>query len=507
MARVKIDRRLGLLVALTLGACADAAATGPIPDSALFRVEKRDLRATVSEKGTLKAANQILIRPEIPGQAKIVSLVEEGSQVKEGDVICELDRTEKAKEVADLENRVIQLQGEVAAAEAELSIQLSQNEADVSDAALKHHLAELEMDRFEKGEFVEEKTKREVRLEEAKSSLERATRKYEQMPALLKEGFVTQEQVEEERINQVKAQSELKLALLDMDTYLTYAAPKDREQKQADLRNAGFEVERAKQRCVAREAQKRAELERQKSEFGNVKQSLEEARKVLGKLTIHAPGPGLVIYGDQRNPWDDREIKVGEMVYSGQPFMTLPDLTEMQVVVSVHEADIARVKAGEKAFVTVESANETPIEGEVVKVAPVAAQQGRRWGEDSKRFNVDIALRGDIAGMKLKPGLTARVEIQTGEKKGVLAVPAQAVFAQRGKFYVFKKDGARAVRTPVEIEDGNAQFSVVTSGVAEGDTLLLYNPEATEGASGAAAAAAADAGAAPSAPKAARSKP
>jgi HlyD family secretion protein len=477
---------LGVAFAAT-GGCSDSAAKAPVADIATFKVEKRDLRATVSEKGTLKAANQLLVRPEIPGQAKIMSLVEEGTQVKEGDVLCELDRTEITKEVTDLENRVIQLQGEVAAAEGELSIQLSQNEADIRDAKLKHHLAELELDRFEKGEFVQEKTKREVRVEESKSELERATRRYGEMPDLLKEGFVTQEDVEAERIKKVKAESEVLLAKLDMDQYLIYSAPKDREQKQADLHNSKLEVGRAEERAKAREAQKRAELDRQKSELSNVKASLDKAKTVLSKMTIRAPGPGLVIFGDARNPWDEREIKVGEMVYSGQPFLTLPDLAEMQAVVSIHEADISRVHAGQKAFVVVESSNETPIEGEVVKVAPVAAQSGgRRWGEDSKRFNVDIALRGDISALKLKPGLTARVEIQIGDKKGVLAIPAQAVFAQRGKFYVFRRSGATSSRVEVEIEDGNAQFSVAKSGVAEGDELLLYNPEAQDGAPAAA---------------------
>src|SRR6185503_127314 len=112
--------------------------------------------------------------------------------------------------------------GQVAAAEAELSIQLSQNEADIRDAALKHHLSELELDRFEKGEFVQEKTKRDVRVEESKSELARALRRFEEMPALLKEGFVTAEQVEEERIKKVKAESEVLLAKLDMDQFLLY---------------------------------------------------------------------------------------------------------------------------------------------------------------------------------------------------------------------------------------------------------------------------------------------
>ncbi len=463
-----------------LPGCSEAPASAG-SDVATFAVARRDLRVTVSEKGALKAANQILVRPEIPGQAKIVSLVDEGTQVKEGDVICELDRTDKAREADDLANRVIQLEGQVTAAEAELSIQLSQNDADMRDAVMKKHFAEVELERFEKGEFVEEKRKRDVRVEAAKSELDRARHRYEAMPDLLKEGFVTQEQVEEERINKVKAESELELATLDLEAYEKYEAPKAREQKQADVRNATLEVDRAKQRAAAREAQKRAELARQTRELKNVRASLDAANKILEKMVIHAPGNGIVIYGDARNPWDDRQIKVGEPVYANQPFLTLPDLSEMQVIIGIHEADIARVRVGQKAFVVVESSNETSLEGEVVKVAQVAASGGRRWGDDVKRFNVDVALRGDISGLKLKPGLTARVEILVGEMKGVLAVPSQAVFAQRGRFFVFKRDGSGSVRTEVRIEDGNAQYTVVKSGLGEGDRILLFNPEESEG--------------------------
>jgi len=76
------------------------------------------------------------------------------------------------------------------------------------------------------------------------------------MPALLKEGFVTQEQVEEERIKKVKAESEVRLADLDINTYLTYAAPKDREQKEADVHNT--ELESAARRSARRRARRRS---------------------------------------------------------------------------------------------------------------------------------------------------------------------------------------------------------------------------------------------------------
>jgi HlyD family secretion protein len=485
MNRLPAAALAAALLLPSLAAC--DAGGGPAPaaidDSATFRVERRDLRVTITEKGNLKTANQVLVRPAIPGSAKIVSLVDEGTQVKAGDVVCELDSTETLKQAQDLENRVIALRGEVAAAEAELAIQLSQNDSDVRDAELKYRFAQVELERWEKGEFVQETSKRKIRVTEAVSDLARAKDKYEQMPALEKEGFVTKDQVEEERIRMVKAESELHLARLDLETYEKYTAPKELEQRQADERNAGLQVERAKQRAAAREAQRRSAVERQKSELVNTTRRLEEAKTTLENMTIRAPAPGLVIYGDARNPWEDRQVKVGESVYAGQALLTLPDLNEMLVVVAIHEADIARLRVGQRAFVNVETAREQTLEGKVVRIAPVAAQQNQRWSDGIKRFNVEVQLDENTQGIKLKPGLSGKVEILVDEVKGVLAVPQQAVFSQRGRFHAFRREGDRAVRVPVEIEPGNSQYVVVKSGLSESDSVLLYDPEAGGGSS------------------------
>jgi HlyD family secretion protein len=473
-------RKHGALIALALAlaGCDAAGGASDVPDVASYEVTRRDLRVTVAEKGTLKAKNQILVRSKTPGQAKIVSLIDEGTLVEEGDILCELDATALEKEIEDLRNRIINLQGEVTAATAELEIQLSQNDADIQDAELKLKFANVELERFEKGEFVQEKTKRETKVEEYTSEVARAKRKYDQMPALLDEGFVTSDQVEEERIRLVKAESDLKLANLDLSTYLTYTAPKDLQQKQADVRNANLEVGRTKQRAAAREAQKRSALERQKSELSNVEARLVEQSGVLQNMIIRAPGPGIVIYGDARNPWDDREIKVGENVYSKQVFMTLPDLREMQAVLAVHEADITRVEAEQPAFVTVETARGRSIQGQVSRVALVPNSQRRRWGDNVKRFEVEVSLQGDLEGLELKPGLTSRVEILIDELKDVIAVPAQCVYAERGKYWVFQRNESGGYeRAPVKIKPGNSQFVVITEGIEEGAQVALFNPE------------------------------
>ncbi len=487
MARVNppvVLRHAALLALALLAGCADDGAQS-VPDVAAFTVSPREIRVSVSEKGALKAARQILIRPAIPGQAKIMSLIDEGTVVVTGDELARLDDTDVIKEIGELENRVIGLQGQVTAADAELEIQLSQNEADLRDAELELRFAKIEEERFEKGEFVLEKSRRETRGETAESTLATVTRKYEQMPALLEEGFVTPEAVEEERIRKVNAQSDLDAARLELSTYLTYTAPMERQQREADVRNAGLQVGRVQKRGSAREAQKRADLDRQRRELVNVQARLAERREVLSNMVILAPGPGIVVYGDARNPWEDREVKVGENVYRKQAFLTLPDLSEMQVVLAVHEADISRVKVGQRAFVVVETARDRTIEAEVTRVALVPNASRRRWSDDTKRFEVEVSLRGDLEALEMKPGLTSRVEILVEEMKGVLAVPVQCVFAERGEYWVFKRGANGYKRTPVEIRPGNAQYAVISSGLSDGDEVALYNPErAAESGSG-----------------------
>lgn len=472
---------LALVSALTVGiGCSGDAGKTDVSALAAFEVTPRDLDVTLTEKGTLKAARQVLIRPKIPGQAKIVALIDEGTNVAAGDVLCQLDSTERVRELEELENRVIVLEGEVKAAEAELAIQLSENEGNLNEAQLTLRFAGVELERFEKGEFVQERTKRQVRVEEAESELARAIRKFEAMPELLEEGFVTLDQVEEERIRKVKAESELELAKLDQTTYLEYTAPKDLERKQADVRNAEMELERTRQRSSAREAQKRAALERKKTELANAIERRDAVKAILDEMVIRAPSPGLVIYGDGRRGRDEREIKVGETVYSGQPFLTLPDLNDMQVHIQVHEADIARVKEGLPAFVRIDTHRGKVIEGTVTRVAHVAASSGRRWYDDTKRFDVEITLSGELAELGLKPGLSAKVDLLVDQLDGVLGVPTQSVFSQDGRFHVFVRNGATIERQEVEISDGNAQFVVVDAGLTAGTEILLYNPETTD---------------------------
>ena len=207
----------------------------------------------------------------------------------------------------------------------------------------------------------------------------------------------------------------------------------------AQLAAAAASLDRAQQAAAAadrRIAQGRAERVR--------------ARDALSKTDITAPIDGVVTRLD---------VEAGEMVVMGvqnQPgtiLMTISDLTALNAEVKVAEADVMRLKEGLRANVSLESLPGERFDGAIVEIGasalPTAGAQAA-----AREFRVRIRL--DRADARLRPGLTCDADILAAERRGVLAVPLQAVV---------QRDGASGVFV---IEDGAARFAKVTTGIIGG---------------------------------------
>ena len=119
-----------------------------------------------------------------------------------------------------------------------------------------------------------------------------------------------------------------------------------------------------------------------------------------------------------------RNIDIGQTVAASFQTPTLftiaQDLTKMQIDTSVDEADIGKVKASQKATFTVDAYPELPFKGKVsvVRNAPITVS-------NVVTYNAVIVV--DNTDLKLKPGMTANVSIETESKQGVLIVPNTAL--------------------------------------------------------------------------------
>ena len=180
-------------------------------------------------------------------------------------------------------------------------------------------------------------------------------------------------------------------------------------------------------------------------DLSSAKATLAKAQANLNYCTITAPVAGVVV---------SRSIDVGQTVAASfstpNLFVIAQDLTKMKVEASIDEADIGQVKEGQPALFTVDSYPETQFHGRVnqVRLEPVVVQ-------NVVNYKVVVQVANDE--LKLRPGMTANVTIQTQSKEDVLKVPSAALRFNPSAF--MPADEAAAARTKGPGGAANAQGS------------------------------------------------
>ena len=174
---------------------------------------------------------------------------------------------------------------------------------------------------------------------------------------------------------------------------------------------------------------------------------LEKQNDDLAKMTIRAPRPGLVHYGDPRRTWYRDEVKVGNRVYRGRTLITLPDLTDMEVMIKIHEADIDKIEMEQVAHINLDTYAGQTFTGKVTQIASVATSSG--WDSNTKAFDVTVMM--DPSETKLRAGISAKVEIQVARIEDALHAPLQAVFVEEGKHFCFVWKDGNAERRAIQV--------------------------------------------------------
>lgn len=229
--------------------------------------------------------------------------------------------------------------------------------------------------------------------------------------------------------------------------------------------------------------------EKAKSNYESSQASLAKAERNLSYATITSPIDGVVI---------NRAVEEGQTVASGFETPTLftiaADLTQMQVVADVDEADIGGVEEGQRVSFTVDAYPNDTFEGTVTQI---------RLGEDSSTSSgsstsstvvtYEVVISAPNPDLKLKPRLTANVTIYTLDRKDILSVPARAlrftperpligendiVKDCESPHKLWTREGNTFTAHPVTVGISNGINTEIISGISEGATIVT---EATIG--------------------------
>lgn len=212
-----------------------------------------------------------------------------------------------------------------------------------------------------------------------------------------------------------------------------------------------------------------------KEQVASSRENVQRAQTNLGYATITSPIDGTVI---------SKSVEEGQTVAASfntpELFTIAKDLTNMQVVANVDEADIGNVKEGDRVTFTVDAYPDDTFEGTVKQVRLEATTT-------NNVVTYEVVISAPNADLKLKPGLTANVTIYTQERSGVLAVANKAlrftptketvgkdmkIVDCKGKNKVWTLNGNTLTAHPVTIGQSDGINTEITKGLKQGDKIV-----------------------------------
>ncbi|MGA1978080.1 MAG: efflux RND transporter periplasmic adaptor subunit [Bacteroidales bacterium] len=248
---------------------------------------------------------------------------------------------------------------------------------------------------------------------------------------------------------------------------LKYEPPTTIRQAQISLDRAQRTLEQMRKAYNLHLAQASADMKTAKRLVSDETELISSLQEFLGKFTIKAPSPGIVIY---KTDWVGTKRKAGSTV---NPFdrivATLPDLSTMLSKMYVSEIEVNKIKVGQRVDITVDAIPGKVITGTVNSIANIGEQLPN---SDAKMFEVQIKI--DSPDSQLRPEMTTWNKIIIRSYPDAVYIPTECVQAGEDSIpFVYKKNHTKQIVVPGDMNDKNI---IIKKGLEPGTQIYLVPP-------------------------------
>jgi HlyD family secretion protein len=439
-------------------------------------VKRGPLRISVLERANLKAAKSINLKCELEGRTTILWLIEEGTLVEAGELVCQLDTSQQVQRKVEQEIAVQNAEAAYVKARQNLAIQESQNESDVKTAEQELSFAEQDKTKYLEGEYPQnlQAADEEILLAE-----EDATRKFNELDwsrKLEEKGFLTRTQLDADEFAYNSARVKLEQARRAKTLLESYDHPRKSMELQAAIEESRRELDRVKLQAKARITDFEADTSTSLAKLNLERDELEKLVTQIEKAQMTAPVAGMVVYAkEDGGRWGGGDpIQEGTEVRERQDIITIPSSQGMVAEMSLHESVLEKVNEGMPCIITVEALPGRQFTGRV-RFKSTLPDQNSWWANpDLRVYRTEIEVAGTEPG--LKSGMSCSVEVVVAELPDALYVPVQSVFIDAGKTAAFVSDGGSVDLRAIEVGLDNGKWVQVLTGLAEGEVVLLAQP-------------------------------
>lgn len=434
---------LGVFVGIGSLAVRDRTTTKISVNSQLVgEVTRGEFISSVIESGDVDSSKNMEIRCKVKSQGRtgtaILEIVPEGSVVKKGDFLVQLDDSILVDQVTE--------QKMTAATDKALVIEAQSD----LDTALRV------LDEYQNGTYEQERATLEAEKALADEMLRRAGDYRAYSENLNRKGYITKTQLDADKFAVVKAEKDLNLASQKLAMFEKYTR---------DRMISEYSAEIEKQRANLEAAKFKLEL----SQF-----RLSELQQQVANCRIVAPIDGMVVYANDLDRGGDVALVIeeGVLVRDGQAIVRMPDTSHMQVKANVSESKISLIEPGQPAIIRLDTDHEVTVEGKVRQVSTFPLP--RRWFQAPVEYEVFI----DITEVNpaVRPGLRAKAEMIVERIDDAIQCPVSALVREDDSFFVLVSQGDSVDVRRVAVGPANIKSIVVTSGLQPGDKVIL-DPE------------------------------
>lgn len=442
----------------------------------LYEVVTGSFSITVPTSGELSAKEQVTIHNKLESGAVIIELVDEGSQVAEGDVLLRLNDEAIKNKIQEAELSVTSAKNNLDTSKSSLVIAGKKRDSELAAKQLAIDLAGLALKAWKEGDVVARRQQLSLAVQTAEKDYQRLFKKHESSVKLYEKKFLSKDELDRDEISLLNAEATYKKAKLDVEVYENYTYKQEEQQKNSSLQQAIDELDRAEERLASELNNLQATVDARTNQLGSQIEKLEKRKSQLKMCVVTSPASGMVVYatsvGDRRD--EGEPMKVGKGLYRNELVMMIPDITNMIARVKVNEALSGLVKKGQTATITCDAYPDDVFDGEVLSVGVLA--EGGGWRDPNRRdYTVEIKIVS-AGNVELKPSMRCSADIFVEDVTDVLYVPIHAIHRTGKVVWVWMNRGNGYGQHPVSLGRFSDSYAEIIDGVTVGDLVLLREP-------------------------------
>ena len=446
-----------------------------------YTVTRAPLEISLTESGTIKSRDQHIVKSEVEGRTSILYVIDEGVQVKKGELLIELDSSELNDRLVDQQIMVENTAADYISAKENLAVVKIQAESNIAQAELNNQFAIEDKTKYIDGEWPKALMEADTDVKLAQEDYRRATDEFDWSKKLYEEQYLSETEYRADELALKRSELQVALANENLKLLKEYTQPRRIAELESEITQTTLSLERVNRESASDIAQAQAREKAREAELNRQKTRLSKIEDQLAKTKIYAPADGMVVYATSSEfSWrgDTEPLDEGQEVRERQELIHLPTADSMMVVIQVHESALGKVKIGQRAQLRVDALPDQTFTGVVTKLAPLPDAQSVFMNPDLKVYDTQIMIDG--VHPNLRTGMSCQAIVSVENYEDALAVPMQAVVGRNGQSVVYVMENGQP--TPRNIEtglDNNALVHVI-SGLNAGEKVLLTPPLAED---------------------------